>query len=45
VSDSINGNILMLFLSLQQACDNIEGAKLNSIPYIQNAKFNNVRII
>lgn len=45
ISDSVNGNILMLFLSLQEACNNIEGAWLNSIPYISNAKFKNVKII
>nr|WP_314836816.1 DUF6602 domain-containing protein [uncultured Flavobacterium sp.] len=45
ISDSANGNILMLFLSLQEACNNLEGAWLNSIPYISNARFNSVRII
>lgn len=45
VSDSINGNILMLFLSLQGACDNIDGAWLNPIPYVANAQFTNVRTI
>ncbi|MDO7138921.1 MULTISPECIES: DUF6602 domain-containing protein [Flavobacteriaceae] len=45
ISDSQNGNVLMLFLCLQQACDNIQGAWLNSIPYIRNARFSNVRII
>ncbi len=45
VCDSIDGNILMLFLSLQSACDNMDGAWLNPIPYVANAKFTNVRII
>jgi hypothetical protein len=45
VSDSINGNILMLFLSLQGACDNIDGAWLNPIPYVANAQFTNIRTI
>ena len=45
ISDSINGNILMLFLCLQSACDNIQGAWLNPIPYVANAQYTNVRTV
>jgi len=45
VCDSQSGNLLMLFLALQEACDNIQGAWLNAIPYLQTARFPNVRII
>jgi hypothetical protein len=31
VCDSSSGNLLMLFLALQEACDNVQGAWLNSI--------------
>lgn len=40
VCDSPNGNLLMLFLDLQQACDAIQGASLNSLPYVANVKYN-----
>lgn len=45
ISDCTNGSLLMLFLSLQQACNNIQGGWLNPIPYITNVPFTNVRII
>lgn len=45
ISNSVNGNILMLFLSLQSACNNIQGAWLNPLPYIANAKYTNVETI
>ncbi|WP_322003562.1 DUF6602 domain-containing protein [Marinobacter alexandrii] len=45
VVDSPNGNLLMLFLALQEACDNIQGAWLDAVPYVQNARFQNVRIV
>jgi len=45
IADNPDGNILMMFLALQEACDNIQGAWLNSIPYVQNARFGNVRIV
>lgn len=45
ISDSVNGNILMLFLCLQSACDNIQGAWLNPIPYVANAQYTNVRTV
>ncbi|MBN1931927.1 MAG: hypothetical protein JW786_10015 [Desulfobacterales bacterium] len=43
VSDSTDGNLLMFFLTLQEACNNIQGAWLNPVPYVQNARFQNVR--
>lgn len=45
VADSPTGNLLMLFLALQEACDNIQGAWLNPIPYLQTVEFHNVRIV
>lgn len=45
ICDSQNGNLLMLFLALQEVCDNIQGAWLNAVPYLQTARFPNVRII
>jgi hypothetical protein len=45
ISDSADGNILMLFLSLQAACDNMQGAWLNPIPYVAGARFPNVRTV
>jgi hypothetical protein len=45
VADSASGNLLMLFLALQEACDNIQGAWLNPVPYLQTAQFQNVRIV
>ena len=44
VCNSSGGNLLMLFLALQQACNNIHGAWLNPIPYLANAQFQNVQI-
>ncbi|HFW2136474.1 TPA: DUF6602 domain-containing protein, partial [Salmonella enterica subsp. enterica serovar Virchow] len=43
VVDSNDGNLLMMFLALQEACDNIQGAWLNAGPYVRNVGFNNVR--
>jgi len=45
VCDSNTGNLLMLFLSLQEACDNIQGSWLNAIPYLQSARYSNVRVV
>jgi len=45
ISDCTNGSLLMLFLSLQQASNNLQGAWLNAIPYLSNARFQNIRII
>jgi len=44
ISDSSAGNILMLFLYLQNACHNIEGAWLNPLPYVADAQFTNTVI-
>jgi hypothetical protein len=45
VCNSQNGNLLMFFLAIQEACDNIQGAWLKTIPYLQTARFPNVQII
>lgn len=45
VCDSNSGNLLMLFLALQEACDNVQGAWLNAIPYLQSARYSNVRVV
>jgi hypothetical protein len=45
ISDSTSGNLLMLFLVLQEACNNIQGAWLNAIPYVQSAPYPNVRVV
>ncbi|MCC8405808.1 hypothetical protein LJ655_28800 [Paraburkholderia sp. MMS20-SJTN17] len=45
VCDSPTGNLLMLFLFLQEACNNIEGAWLNPIPYVQTVRYPQVRVI
>jgi len=45
VCDSSSGNLLMLFLALQEACDNVQGAWLNAIPYLQSARYSNVRVV
>lgn len=45
VCDTLSGNLLMLFLALQEACDNIEGAWLNPVPYLQAKGYQNVRIV
>lgn len=45
LSDTINGNILMLFLLIQNACSNLEGMWLNPIPYIAADQYPNVRTI
>lgn len=44
ICDSSSGNLLMLFLALQEACDNVQGAWLNAIPYLQSVQFQNVLI-
>jgi hypothetical protein len=43
IVDSSGGNLLMLFLALQEACDNIQGAWLNPVPYLQSVRYQNVR--
>lgn len=45
ICDSPTGNLLMLFLALQEACDNIQGAWLNPVPYLQAVRFPNVRVV
>ncbi len=45
ICDSPVGTLLMLFLSLQEACNNIEAAWLNPIPYIQAVEFQTIRLV
>jgi hypothetical protein len=45
VCDSPKGTLLMLFLALQEACDNIQGAWLNAVPYVQSVRFPSVKVI
>ncbi|MDR1090170.1 MAG: hypothetical protein LBL79_03765 [Prevotella sp.] len=45
IADCQNGSLLMFFLYLQTACDNLIGSWLNPIPYVANAPFANVRTI
>lgn len=45
ICDSKQDNLLMLFLSLQEACNNIHGAWLNPLPYVQKLQFPNVSIV
>jgi hypothetical protein len=45
VCDSRSGNLLVLFLALQEACDNLQGMWLNAIPYLQSAQYSNVRVV
>jgi len=42
VCDSTSGTLLMMFLSLQEACNNTQGAWLDPIPYLQSVQFPNV---
>lgn len=42
ICDSNSGNLLMLFLALQETCDNVQGAWLNAIPYLQSARYSRV---
>jgi len=43
-SDSPNGNLLLFFMLLQTATQNIEGKWLNSGPYLQNFKVPTIQI-
>lgn len=45
ICDSNSGNLLMLFLALQEACNNVQGAWLNALPYLQSVQFQNVQIV
>jgi len=44
IGNSLDGNILLLFLILQSACDNVHGAWLNPIPYISSAKYSSITV-
>lgn len=45
ICDSPHGNLLMLFLALQEACNNVEGAWLNPVPYVQSVQYPQVRVV
>ena len=45
ISDNQANNLLVLFLALQEACNNIEGAWFDPVPYLHNAKFQNIGFI
>lgn len=45
ICDSPSGNMLMLFLALQEACNNVHGAWLDAQPYLQALHFQNARIV
>lgn len=45
IVDATDGNLLMLFLALQEACDNVQGAWLNPVPYLQSVRYQNVRFV
>lgn len=45
ICDSPNGNLLMLFLTLQEACNNVQGAWLNPIPYVQSVLYQSVQVV
>lgn len=45
VCDSPTGNLLMLFLALQEACNNIQGAWLDPIPYVRAVSYPKVQVI
>ncbi len=45
ICDTTSGTLLMLFLALQEACNNIQGAWLDPIPYLQSARYPTVRFI
>ena len=44
ICDSSSGNLLMLFLALQEACGNFQSAWLNTTPYWQSVRFQNLSI-
>ncbi len=43
-SDTATGNLLFLFLAIQQATTNLEGKWLNPIPYLQSFQVPNVQL-
>lgn len=45
IVDTSDGALLMLFLYLQQACNNIDASWLDPIPYVSNLKFDSVLYI
>lgn len=45
ISDSPEGNLLYLFLCLQESLNNINGSWLNPLPYVSSAQYKNVRIL
>lgn len=45
ICDDVSGNILMLFLCLLNACNNLEGAYLNPLPYVANARYAQIKIV
>ena len=42
ITDAERGSLLMLFLSLLEATNNIQGAWLDPLPYLQNVRFHNI---
>ena len=38
ICDTQTGTLLMLFLALQEACNNLQGAWLNPVPYVQGVR-------
>lgn len=45
ICESSSGNLLMLFLALQEACNHLEGAWLNPVPYVQAVRYPSVRVV
>jgi len=45
VSDSMDGNLLTFFLSLQEACNSVQAATLDPGPYLANVQLPNIKII
>lgn len=45
VCDTTSGNLLLLFLSLQEACNSVQAAWLNALPYVQSMRYPSVQII
>ena len=45
ICDSPSGNLLMLFLALQEACNNVQGAWLNPIPYLQSVRYPSICVV
>jgi hypothetical protein len=45
ICDTVNGNVLLLFLLLQDACNNIDASWLNSTAYVDGVIYPKVRTI